>query len=375
MPRIANLGAIHLSAQPLRRDRSAVLGPTLEPSLKYLRGAILDPLGHPHFACGAEVLPVRLAVRVGFRKTMDILLIAGGLVALLAGGEALVRGAVGLAARLGLSPAVIGLTVVGFGTSMPELVVSVGAGLRGAPDIAIGNVLGSNIGNSLLILGLCALVAPLSATGTGFRRDAGVMMAAALALVPIFALGEVGRLAGAVLLTGLVGYLGVCLRGDATGAVGDQPAFPPRPNLRSLLWIPVGLGLLVIGAGWLVEGAVGLARGLGVSEAFIGLSIVAVGTSLPELATGLVAVLRRQGDIALGNIVGSNIFNVLGILSITALITPIPVARRFLTLDLPVTIAASAVLALLLITGRRMGRVTGFGLLGLYGAYLLGAQG
>lgn len=141
------------------------------------------------------------------------------------------------------------------------------------------------------------------------------------------------------------------------------------------MWIAVGLGLLVIGAGWLVEGAVGLARGLGVSEAFIGLSIVAVGTSLPELATGLVAVLRCQGDIALGNIVGSNIFNVLGILSITALITPIPVARRFLTLDLPVTIAASAVLALLLITGRRMGRVTGFGLLGLYGAYLLGAQG
>lgn len=306
---------------------------------------------------------------------MDILLIAGGLVALLAGGEALVRGAVGLAARLGLSPAVIGLTVVGFGTSMPELVVSVGAGLRGAPDIAIGNVLGSNIGNSLLILGLCALVAPLSATGTGFRRDAGVMMAAALALVPIFALGEVGRLAGAVLLSGLVGYLGVCLRADTTGAVWDQPAFPPRPDLRSLLWIPAGLGLLVIGAGWLVEGAVGLARGLGVSEAFIGLSIVAVGTSLPELATGLVAVLRRQGDIALGNIVGSNIFNVLGILSITALITPIPVARRFLTLDLPVTIAASAVLALLLLTGRRMGRVTGFGLLGLYGVYLLGAQG
>ena len=299
---------------------------------------------------------------------MEWVLLVAGLLALFLGGEALVRGAVGIARKLAIPPLLIGLTVVGFGTSMPELLVSVDAALRGVPDIAIGNIIGSNIGNILLILGLAALVWPIRVMGDTLRRDTAVMMGAALVLLPAFWPGELGRMTGLALVAGLAGFLLISLLRPGNDASEADDAPIPRLWL-SLIWVGAGLAALMLGARWLVDGATAIARDLGLSEAFIGLSIVAIGTSLPELATSLVAALRRQSEIAIGNIVGSNIFNVLGILGITAMIQPIPVADRFLTLDLPVMIAASAILTVLL-TRPRIGRLTGLGLLAGYAAYV-----
>jgi len=305
---------------------------------------------------------------------LDWLFLFGGLVGLFLGGEALVRGSVGIARRLAIPPLLIGLTVVGFGTSTPELLVSVDAALRSVPDIAIGNIVGSNIGNILLIVGLSAMVWPIRVLGGTLRRDTSVMMVAALALVPLFWLGTVGRLSGAVLVAGLIGYLIWAYLKPGTDSAADDPT-PLRPLWQSALWVAAGLAALMIGARFLVDGAVNIARGCGISEAFIGLTIVAVGTSLPELATSLIAAFRRQSEIAIGNIVGSNIFNVLGILGVTAMITPIPVAGRFLSFDLPVMIAASFVLTGLLLLRPSIGRVTGIALLLAYAAYVWAAQG
>jgi len=306
---------------------------------------------------------------------VDYLYLIAGLLGLFFGGEALVRGSVGIARRMAIPPLLIGLTVVGFGTSTPELLVSVDAAWRGVPDIALGNIVGSNIANILLIIGLSALVWPIRVTGATLRRDTAVMMAAALALLPLFALGQMGRLSGLVLVAGLVGYLVWAYRqpGEAEPEDADLPA--PASTLVSALWVIGGLVLLMAGARFLVDGAVSIARGYGISEAFIGLTIVAVGTSLPELATSLIAALRRQSEIAIGNIVGSNIFNVLGILGVTALITPIPVAARFLTFDLPVMIGASLVLTALLLTRPVIGRGFGVAMLAGYAAYVVAAQG
>jgi cation:H+ antiporter len=300
---------------------------------------------------------------------LDAVLIVVGLAGLFLGGEALVRGASGLAARLGLPPLLIGLTVVGFGTSMPELLVSADAALRGVPAIAVGNVLGSNIANILLILGLSALVWPMAGV-TGLRRDLVVMLGASLLLVPLFAWGELGRWAGAVLVIGLVAYLVHAFRNP--GSAGADPVTPMTVP-RAVLIAGAGLVALVFGARFLVDGAVGVARGAGLSEAFIGLSIVAVGTSLPELATSVVAAIRRQSALAIGNVVGSNIFNVLGILGVTALIAPVPVEGRFLRFDLPVMLAASLALALVLWRGGRIGRGVGAVALLAYGVYLWAA--
>ncbi|PQO22919.1 sodium:calcium antiporter [Rhodobacteraceae bacterium WD3A24] len=303
----------------------------------------------------------------------DYLMILGGLVGLLAGGEALVRGSVGLARRLGMPSFLIGLTVVGFGTSAPELLVSVDAAWRGQPAIAVGNVVGSNTANILLILGLSALIWPVAVQGPTLRRDGAVMLAAGLVLVVPFALGELGRLTGAALVAALVLYLVWAYRQRGADVTGPEPADPtPR---GAILWVLAGLAALIVGARLLVDGAVAIAEGFGISQAFIGLTIVAVGTSLPELATSLIAAFRRQSDIALGNIVGSNIFNVLGILGVTALIAPIPVASRFLRFDLPVMLAATLVLAVLMIARPLIGRVAGLAMLVAYASYVLAARG
>ena len=304
---------------------------------------------------------------------MNAVLLLAGLVALFAGGDSLVRGAVGIARRLAIPPLLIGLSVVGFGTSTPELLVSVDAALRNVPDIALGNVVGSNIANILLIVGVAALVWPIRMTGSTLPRDTAVMLVAAVVLVPLFWLGTLGRVAGAALLAGLVGYvLWAYLR------PGTEQAVPAERAMKlghALVWLAVGLVGLILGARFLVDGAVGIARGLGVSEAFIGLTVVAVGTSLPELATSLIAAFRRQSEIAIGNIVGSNVFNVLGILGATALIAPIPVAPRFLAFDLPIMIAVSAVLTALLLLRPRIGRIAGLALLLAYAAYVGAARG
>lgn len=306
---------------------------------------------------------------------MEYLYVAGGLVGLFLGGESLVRGSSAIARRLAMPPLLIGLTVVGFGTSTPELLVSVDAALRGVPDIAIGNVVGSNIANILLIVGLTALVWPVATVGPTLRRNTTVMMVAALVLIPAFAMGTVSRAVGAVSVLLLVIYI-VWAYNQAPPEEKEAaaPDAPAAPIWRYVLLVALGLVLLMFGARFLVTGAVSLARGFGLSEAFIGLTIVAVGTSLPELATSLIAAFRRHSEIALGNVVGSNIFNILGILGLTAVIAPIPVAPRFLEFDLPVLIAVSFAFALLLWFRVTIGRPLGMVLLVAYAAYVWTAQ-
>lgn len=304
---------------------------------------------------------------------MDWILLFAGLLLLLLGGEFLVRGAVAVAHRFVMPPLLIGLTVVGFGTSTPELLVSMQAALAGVPDIAIGNVVGSNIGNILLIVGVTALIWPITVAARSLRRDLAVMILAALALLPLFWLGQIGRFAGLALVLGLLAYL-VWSYLDPQGDAPDSDA-PAQPLWQSIGWLLTGLAALMLGARLLVDGAVTIAQALGLSEAFIGLTIVAIGTSLPELATSLMAALRKQSAIAIGNIVGSNIFNVLGILGATAIIAPIPVAGRFLTSDLPVMIGVSALLAAVLLARSGIGRFGGVALLLGYVAYVWAAQG
>ena len=305
---------------------------------------------------------------------LDYIYIVAGLIGLFFGGEALVRGSVGIAKRLGMSSLLIGLTVGGFGTSTPELLVSVQAALNDVPAIAIGNIVGSNIANILLIGGLTCLVWPIRVSGATLRRDAGVMIAAAMVLVPIFMTGQMGRLTGFLLLAGLIGYLVWAYLQPGDAAEDDVDGAVPKSIPVSVLWVVGGLVVLIFGARFLVIGATNIARDFGLSEAFIGLTIVAVGTSLPELATSIIAAFRKKSEIAIGNILGSNIFNVLGILGVTALIAPIPVEARFLTFDLPVMIAVSVLFAVLLLTRPIVGRVLGVGLLILYVAYVYVAQ-
>ena len=303
---------------------------------------------------------------------MDFLLIGAGLVGLLLGGEMLVRGAVGVAARLGLPPMVIGLTLVGFGTSTPELLTSVQAALAGAPGIALGNVVGSNTANILLILGVAALLLPVAVTPGAFRRDGTALALATALCVAATMTGTIGRAWGLALVAGLALFLVTTLR--SARADPDAPA-EDLPGLRAPLAVSVvlsvaGLAVTIVGAKLLVDGAVSVARDFGVSEALIGVTVVAIGTSLPELATTLVAARRGQNDVAFGNVIGSNIFNVLGILGITALVSPLVVAPEIAALDIWVMTAATVALIAVAVTGWRITRVEGAALLvGLRGLH------
>lgn len=288
----------------------------------------------------------------------------------------LVRGAFALASRLRLSPLLIGLTVVGFGTSTPELVTSLQAAFVGSPGIAVGNVVGSNIANVLLILGAAALLAPFDVEPRTFRRDGAALSIATLGCVAIVLWGELSRLAGAVLVAGLVAYLAYAYRSERIGVRQENPAVsPPEPSgLRlplALFWTASGVTLTVLGARLLVDASIDLATIWGVSDAVIGLTVVAVGTSLPELVTSIVAALRRQGAIAFGNVVGSNIFNILGILGVTALAHPIPAPPEIATLDIWVMLAATVALLAVVVTGWRVTRAEGSGLLAAYMGYLV----
>ncbi|MCB1747747.1 MAG: calcium/sodium antiporter [Gammaproteobacteria bacterium] len=298
-----------------------------------------------------------------------------GLVLLYFGGEWLVRGAAALAARTGISPLAIGLTVVAFGTSAPELVVSLQAALGGASDIAVGNVVGSNIANVGLILGIAALIRPLEVHVNVLRIDSPLMLAACVLMVALLLDGTVGRGDGAVLVTALVSYIGFTLwqsrRETAENQAEFAAALPADQGSigRHLLLVGAGLLALVGGGKALVTAAVALATALGVSQAVIGLTVVAVGTSLPELAASIVAALRGQGDIALGNVIGSNLFNVLGILGVTAVVTPLP--RGEVGWDaLGVMLLFALAVWPLASTGRRLVRGEGALLLGAYGAYV-----
>jgi len=299
---------------------------------------------------------------------MDILFILLGFAALLGGGEFLVRGAVAVAQRFRISPLVIGLTLVGFGTSMPELLTSVQAALAGSPGIAMGNVVGSNIANILLILGVAAVLAPVAIARSGFLRDGSVLMAATVLCAVLVVRGDVGRGAGAVLVLCLVAYLVYALKtGDADDTDPPAKAMATAPALLLALG---GLALTLVGAWLLVKGAVSIAAALGVSEAVIGLTVVAVGTSLPELVTSVAAARKGQGDLAFGNVVGSNIFNILGILGVTALVKPLAVPPEIIGFDIWVMLGATALLIGFALAGWRVTRGRGALLLGAYVAYL-----
>ena len=298
---------------------------------------------------------------------MTCVMFLAGLLLLIAGGEGLVRGASGIARHFRISPMVIGLTIVGFGTSAPELLVSLEAALTGQPGLAIGNVVGSNIANILLILGISAVMAPLVIPIRKMYRDFGFMLAA-MALMWIMLLdGMIGRLDGAILFMGLIGFLAMAFFSGEVEPIDDMP-LPSMP----LAWAMTlgGLMGLVLGAGLLVDSASTIARSFGVSEAVIGLSIVAIGTSLPELTTSIIAALRKETEIAVGNVVGSNVFNVFGILGTTALITPIPAEPRFAQVDMVWMAAATALLVLAALKLGTLPRWLGLGFLTLYAAYL-----
>ncbi len=310
---------------------------------------------------------------------MDLLLIAIGLIALTTGGEAVVRGALAAGKRLGISPLLAGLVIVGFGTSAPELVVSVSAALERQPDIALGNVVGSNIGNVLLILGVCAIITPLTITRLALVRDGlSVVGASALFLVLVWGSALV-RWDAAILLVALAGYLIWAYISEsrpqsAAGAIHRQEGaqitvLPGRPITTALALLG-GLVLLVTGSQALLWGAMGLAGSMGVSEAVIGLTVVALGTSLPEFAVSLLAALRGRADVAVGNILGSNLFNLLGILGISALLQPLPVSPRMLIFDQWVMLASALLLLLVLYTGHRISRTEGALLVAGYTAYV-----
>ncbi len=309
-------------------------------------------------------------------------LLFGGLVLLTLGADGLVRGAGTLARRAGVSALLVGLTVVAFGTSAPEVAVSVGASLGGRGDVALGNVVGSNIFNVLFILGLSALVTPLVVRRQLVRLDVPVMVVVS-ALPLVLALdGRLGRLEGALLLFLLVAYLAnvgrLAARGRASSALventsEDAVALPSYGWPIDVLLAVGGLIFLVVGAQALVGGATELARAAGVSELVIGLTLVAAGTSLPEVATSVVASVRGQRDLAVGNVVGSNIFNVLAVLGAAAVVAPdgLPVAAGVRTFDFPVMLAVALVCLPVFVTGARISRLEGGVLLFYYALYLV----
>jgi cation:H+ antiporter len=303
-----------------------------------------------------------------------------GLILMLAGGESLVRGAVALALRASISPLMIGVTLVGIGTSAPELATSIDAALAGAPGIAVGNVIGSNIANVLLILALGALLHPIAAEPRALRRDGPVLLASALICVGLVQIGEVGRWPGAGLMALLLAYLVLtalddrrrtaAANGGANDAAAGDAGARPAALLRHLGFALGGLAGVLIGAHLLVAGAVELAADLGISQTVIGLTVVAVGTSLPELATTVIASIKRQGALAFGNVIGSNIFNALGILGATALVRPIDMPADVAGADIWVMLAATLALLGFAVTHWRISRREGAVLLLGYGAYL-----
>ncbi|HSX90849.1 MAG TPA: calcium/sodium antiporter [Pseudomonas sp.] len=313
---------------------------------------------------------------------MILVYLIAGLVLLVAGAEVLVRGAAKLAAQFGIPPLIIGLTVVAFGTSAPETAVSVQAAYNNSGDLAIGNVIGSNIANVLLILGMTALVAPLIVSRQLIRLDVPIMIGASLVVYALAWDGSLSRLDGALLFAGVLSYtafLIVSSRKDKTAPADDEFAKEfgldetPKPHATAINFglLVAGLVLLVAGSNFLVEGAVGLARALGLSELVIGLTVVAIGTSLPELATSIMAAIKGERDIAVGNIVGSNIFNLLCVLGLASLVSPsaIPVAANALAFDFPVMIAVALACLPIFFTGYRINRWEGLLFLAYYLAY------
>ena len=304
-----------------------------------------------------------------------------GLVALTIGAEAMVRGAARLALTLGISPLVVGLTIVAFGTSAPEMAVSAGAALNGSGDLAIGNVVGSNIANVLLILGLSALIVPLLVAEQIIRQEIPIMIGASLLLVVLAMDGSISRGEGALLILLVIAYTGfLVIQSRRASKVTVEEFADEMPDASSrwdahwsvqVLLVGGGLSLLVLGADWLVDAAVAVARSFGVSDLVIGLTVVAVGTSMPEIATSLVAAIRGERDIAVGNIIGSNIFNIFACLGLAGMLADggLAVSAAARNFDLWVMLAVAFACLPIAITAREIARWEGGVFLAYYVAY------
>jgi cation:H+ antiporter len=310
-----------------------------------------------------------------------LFLLCGGIAFLTVGGEFLVRGASRLAALWGVSPLVIGLTVVAFGTSSPEMAVSVESAYSGQGDIALGNVVGSNIFNVLFILGVCAVISPLRVAQQLLWLDVPLMIGASVFLLLVALDGSISRFDGILLFTGIILYTTFAIKQGRKESVEVASEYAGEFGAREGRWIDawpmqvllviVGLAMLVLGARWLVNGAVQIAKLMGVSELVIGLTVVAAGTSLPEVAASVVASLRGERDIAVGNVVGSNLFNILAVLGVASLAAPdgIHVAPASITFDIPVMIAVALACAPIFFTGHLIARWEGAVFVLYYGAY------
>jgi cation:H+ antiporter len=307
------------------------------------------------------------------RRDVTALLFIAGLVLLAAGGELLVRGAARLAGRIGVPPLIIGLTVVAFGTSSPELAVSVQAALAGQADIAVGNVVGSNIFNVLFVLGLSALIVPLVVSEQLVRLDVPVMVGISITFMLMAANGVISRPEATLLVLALAAYIGMQVvlsrRSPPSHVEGVEGAGGSLP--ANVVLIVAGLGLLLLGSRWLIASAVEIATLFGMPQLVIGLTIVAAGTSMPEVATSVVAGIRGQRDIAVGNVVGSNIFNILAVVGITGVVSPagIPIAAGALSLDIPVMVAVAVLCLPIFITQFSISRGEGLLFLAYYAVY------
>lgn len=306
----------------------------------------------------------------------SILSLIAGFIVLGFAGEALLRGAVTVAKQLNVSPLVIGLTIIAFGTSAPELTVSLNAALDGQPDISIGNVVGSNIANILLVLGAMAVVSPFFINRGTLGRDGGIMLAISAVLVVLGYIGFINRVSGVVLLAVLIGftvYLYTSSRDEEDtqeAEAGVDENLVPGPPVFAFAVLLVGIAGVIWGAELMVEGAVGMARLWGISEAVIALSLVAIGTSLPELAVSLVAATRGHAGLAVGNIIGSNVSNILLILGTTAVIVPLPISEMMAMRDIPIMFGVACLGFIFMASGYRMARGEGLACLALYAAYM-----
>ena len=311
---------------------------------------------------------------------MNLMMTIGGLALLLFGGEVLIRGAVGLAKRVGISPFIVGLTIIGFGTSAPEVVVSVDAALSGSPGIAVGNVIGSNIANILLIVGSAALFVPLAVHPDALKRDSTMMAFATVLFIAIALMGTATWYHGVVSIIVLVAYLTYSVwsdrqQNDATAQLHRDKGEQLQSGLPDKVWVMllalgIGLAALVAGSRFAVIGASAIAREAGISEEVIGITLVAFGTSLPELATAMVAAARKQADVCIGNVIGSNIFNLLGITGAAAIAAPLPFAASVVSFDIWVLLAVTVLFLWFMLTGRRIQRWEGAVLLLLYFSYI-----
>ncbi|MDX1572420.1 MAG: calcium/sodium antiporter [Methylophaga sp.] len=305
---------------------------------------------------------------------MTWLMLVFGLALLIIGAELLVKGASRLATSFGIPALVVGLTVVAFGTSAPELAVSVKAAFSGQAELAIANVVGSNTFNILFILGLAALIMPLMVSQQLIRQDVPIMIGVSIIALLMIRNGSIGKVEAAILVLGVIVYtIFLFYQGKKTGidasAVSTET---PKPVWQNLLFIVVGLVLLVLGARWLVQSAVEIASSFGISEAVIGLTIVAAGTSLPEVMTSIVATIKGERDIAIGNVVGSNIFNILAVLGLSGLLSPVPLlaSEQLAQIDVPVMLAVAVLCLPLFFLGSSLNRFEGFLFLLIYIGYV-----